>query len=282
MTNLTGIFCWRRVCELGYMPLESFLSTIDAVDSALICVDPTDSPETMRLCDAIAKSKHGSKTRIIEFEWPKNAPGDGSKIGIATQYAMDNARGTHVLNVQADEVYPVELTKWISEFWVKFASAGIEGFRFKVLHTEFNAQQYQGGDESSTFAWQVGAGYNLSIKLAKKCPAIKISHDAWSFDGVASIFHVDVSDKHPIMHLHDFFRDHYIGMRQNAAREIWTDRVRAGNYAASANAVEASKSAWIDDPKWTATTSRFEEYINPIARDLIGKTHYEIDWSKLE
>lgn len=281
MDKLTNLYVWKNCVSLGYPVLESVLATIDICDEAIFCVDPTSDADTLKLVDRLCE-KYSDKAWRLDFVWPENAAGDGSKIGIATQYAYDNARTKYVLNVQADEAYPVELAEWLKDNWLHVATMGYDGFRIRVVNTEFNAQQYQGGDEGSTWNWQCGAGYNQAIKLVKKCPAIKVAHDAWSFDGVSMMYHVQLSEEFPIIHLHDFARDHYIDLRQNAANTIWTDRVKFGHYAATANSVKATKDAWYNDAKWINTSSPFERYLTDDFKALLGKPRYDVNWSLLD
>lgn len=287
--NLTGLFVWKNTVSLGYTCLESFLSAYPMLDEALICVDPTSDKETLKLCDAL-QEKFPEKVRTVVFEWPKSTP-DGSAIGIATQYAYAQVRTEYAVNIQADECWNPTLMQWTKDYWAEGARKGLECLRFKVLHTEFNAQQFQGGDQwngikdmtqGSPWQWQKGAGYNTSTKLFKKCPAITISHDGWSVEGCATMYHCAVSDEFPIVHLHDFFRDHYIDIRKNAGYSLWTDQQKYGFYRADADRIEATKEAWWDDPLWTRTTSPFSELLPVFARDLIGKTHYEVRWDLLK
>jgi hypothetical protein len=273
------------------MPLESVLATEPMLDKILICYDPESGDETEKLAKAI-EDKFPSKTYLVPFVWPSNVAGDGSRIGIATQYGLEQVRTSYVVNVQGDEVWPTELVDVVKENFPIWATKGIEGVRFKVLHLEHNAQFYQGDDRNfwfdeqphqpSTWNFQSGAGYNVAIKLFKRCPKIKMSHDAWSVENVALLHHCQTSDVHPIVHLHDFFRDSLVDLRQNAAKEIWTDQSKFGNYAVTANAIEESKAKWFDNPLWSKTDSPFIEYINPIARQLLGNLSYKVRWSLLE
>lgn len=285
--ELTGLFVYKNVVSLGYPVLESYLSVYPMLDEALICVDPTSDDETMRLCHALEKKF--SNVRLFYFEWPKVTL-DGSAIGIATQYALAQVRTTHAVNVQADECWSPPLMEWTRDNWKDGAQKGLECLRHKVLHTEHNAQQFQGGDQwngvkdmtpGSPWYWQKGAGYNESIKLFKKCPAISISHDGWSVDGCGTVYHSRTSNEWPIVHLHDFFRDHYIALRKNAGYNLWTDQQKYGNYKADADRIEATKDEWYDDPMWTRTTSPFGELLPWYAKRLIGRTSYSVDYDLL-
>jgi hypothetical protein len=279
--KLTALYVWRNVAKM-YLPLESLLSTRAIADECLISIDP-DYPDDVELAYRIAAKS--SKFRVIEFRWPKNLPGDGSRIGVASQYALDQIAGgrdSYVLNVQADEIYPEELTKFLKMYWSQYVSSGIECLSFKVLNLEHNMSQYQGGDAGSTWDWQCGAGYNRAIKLFKRCPDIKFSHDGWSMEGCMIGYHLDYSEVRPIIHAHDNWRDTLIELRQNAADEIWTDRNKFGHYKASADALAESRSEWWDDPKWTRADSRFIKFLPPYVRTLLGQTHYEIRWELLD
>lgn len=276
--RLTNLYVWKNSVSF-YLPLESFLSTQEICDEALICIDP-GFPLDVELAYRLAEKF--PKVRVIEFAWPKNAPGDGSVIGIASQFALGNASGDYCLNVQADEIYPVRLMEWARDSWKVLAASGLECARFKVLNLEHNAQQYQGGDEGSTWHWQIGAGYNCAVKLFKHCPAIKFAHDAWSIEGCAMLYDAVLSQEFPIVHMHDNFRDTLIQLRQTAAKEIWTDQTRFGNYRATADGLESTREQWWDDPKWTRTDSRFAYLLPAYVRRLLGKTRYSVDYSLLD
>ena len=279
MLRLSALYVWRNVVNNGYLPLESFLSTQEVADECVLCVDP-DYPEDMRLAQRLCEVF--PKARIVEFRWPENVPGDGSRIGIASQYGLDHCSGNYVLNVQADEVYSPELKNWIRDNWRDSARRGLECMRFKVLNLEHNMQQYQGGDEGSTWNWQKGAGYNCAVKLFRRCPAIKFAHDGWSMEGCSMLYHPPVSEAHPVVHCHDNFRDTLVNLRQTAANEIWTDRSKFGNYKESADNLEQSRDAWWNDPVWTQTDSRFAHLLPDYVKPLIGKTKYEVRYSLLD
>lgn len=303
--ELSALYVWKNTVSLGYPCLESFLSTIDMVDSALICVDPTSDNETLKLCNSL-QDKFPEKVRAIVFKWPKTSL-DGSAIGTATQYALAQVRTEYAVNIQADECWPTQLMAWTRDYWKQGAVKGLECLHYKVLHTEFNAQQFQGGEEWDgvkyvidrngnrryTDVWsrggminaertKGGAGYSASVKLFKKCPAITISHDGWSVEGCATMYHCDVSDEFPIIHLHDFFRDHYIDIRKNAGYSLWTDQQKYGYYRADADRIEATKAEWISDPKWTETTSPFDSLLPEFVKPLIGNTSYRVRYELLD
>lgn len=280
MYSLTAMCVWKNVCMLGYPALESVLSIIDLVDEAILCVDPNSDPDTLELVKAICNSpKYGLKVRDVWHVWPSTSP-DGSAIGEASQFCLSQVQTEFAFNLQADEVISPHLYNWLQYNWQDLAQKGIEAFKFKVLHTEFNAQQYQGGNDTSTYDWQSGAGYNSSFKLIKMRPDTAFEHDAWTFKWYR-FKTFDVQPSAPIVHLHDFFRDHYIAMRQNAGTNLWTDPVKYGNYKADADKIEATKDEWWSDQRWTSKTSPFMDLLPECAKRLIGKTHYEVDWSLL-
>jgi hypothetical protein len=274
--KLTGIFCWRRVVELGFVPLESFLSVEQMLDKALICVDP-DGAETMKLVNALA-SKFPHKIDVVEFEWPIGATGDGSVIGIASNYALQQVRTSHFCNIQADELWNPVLMTWMKGNWRSAVAIGYDCMEFKVLHLQHNMQEFQGGG-----AWerQDGAGYVNAIKFGKVCPDIIFSHDAWSLEGCALKGFVDLSNNSPIVHAHDNFRDHLIALRRNASDALWTDQEKFGHYKASADTIEVTKDDWWNSPKWTATTSPFKGLLPEYAKRLLGRTSYSVDYDLL-
>lgn len=278
--NVTGLYVWRDVAEM-YLPLESFISTRAICDNQLICVDP-DYPTDVELAQRLS-DKLGT-VRVIEFKWPNNVPGDGSRIGIASQYALDQVPGggyNYVLNVQADEIYPEPLAKHLRYLIEAASSLDIDCFSIKVLNLEHNMSQYQGGNATSTWNKQSGAGYNRAIKLFKSCPDIRFAHDGWSMDGCRKGYHVDFSETNPIIHAHDNFRDTLIRLRKNAAEQIWTDK-NYGHYKASASNLEETREEWWSDPKWTSPDSRFISFLPPYVRTLLGQTKYEIRWELID
>jgi hypothetical protein len=277
--RLTNLYVWRDVCS-AYVPLESFLSTQEIADECIVCIDP-DFPEDVKLAGALAEKF--LKVRVVHFRWPVGVPGDGSRIGIASQFALAQASGNFVLNVQADEIYSRSLTQWLTGNWESIARRGYECFSLKVLNLEHNMQQYQGGNETSTWDRQSGAGYNRAIKLFRRCPKIKFAPDAWSMDGCipALTHHIAFSEQFPIVHCHDNFRDTLIQLRKTAAEEIWTDRVKYGHYLDFAQKTEASKEAWWNDPKWTNPHSPYEYLLPDFVKPLIGQTSYRVRWELL-
>jgi hypothetical protein len=275
--RLSNLYVWRNVCSM-YLPLESFLSTQEIADECLVCIDP-DFPEDVKLANALAAKF--PKVRVIHFRWPPNAPGDGSRIGIASQFALQNATGDYCLNVQADELYPTPLMEWIRDNWKTMAQKGLECLRFKVLNLEWNMSRYQGGNDGSSWSWQKGAGYNCAIKLFRHCPKIRFAHDGWSMENCAMLAHAEISETYPIVHCHDNFRDTLIQLRKTASEEIWTDREKYGHYAATANSLENTRDSWWNDPCWIQTDSPFSYLLPEYAKRLIGKTKYEIDWGLL-
>ena len=99
--RLAGLYVWRNVVRLGYCPLESYLSTRDMIDDAIICVDPTSDDETVELAHRLRD--WDSRVRVVEFVWPiGKIVGDGSLIGVASSFALAQATGEWVINIQAD------------------------------------------------------------------------------------------------------------------------------------------------------------------------------------
>ena len=261
--------------------MESVLSTVDMVDEVLICVDPNSDSDTLDLVDALKRKFN--KVRSVDFVWPMGKTGDGSVIGIASSFGLNQARTSHVINIQADELYPVELSEYIRNNWKTLVDSGRECFRLKVLNLQSNMQEYQGGNQSSSWEWQSGAGYNHSYKLCKKCLNTKFLHDAWSFDWRGFVVDdIRISETYPVIHAHDNFRDSLIKLRQSAADEIWTDREKFGHYKATADGLESTVNEWWDDPKWTNTDSPFAYLLPDYAKRLLGKTTYVPDYSILE
>lgn len=284
--ELVGLYIWRNTVSLGYFPLESFLSTQSLVDRSLICVDPASDPETLRLVERLAQRDN---VEVLEYVWPSSSP-DGSAIGDVSNAALDHVRSQNlwVVNVQADEVYHPDLAVGLREYWEKVAPTGLQGIRLKVLHTEHNAQRYQGGDEfdghgTPKWEWQSGAGYNVSMKLVRPDDGgqVRFSHDAWSFDGIELYHHYGPSNMRPVMHLHDFFRDSLVMLRRNAADLFWTDSVKFGHYKTTADDIENTQSQWWDDPKWTSRRTPFEEFLPQMVLPLVGETSYEVGWGLL-
>jgi len=275
--RLSGNFIWRNTVSLGYPVLESFLSVVSLLDEAILCVDPESDSETLKLADALVEKF--PIARRVDFIWPKNAPGNGARIGIASQFGLNQCTSEYVLNVQADELYPPQLSRAIKENWQESAKQGIECFSMKVLNLEHNMQQFQGGGD---YNWQNGAGYNRAIKLFKKCPAIKFANDGWSMENCGVMAHISVSEAFPVVHAHDNFRDHLVSIRQNAADQIWTDRQNFGHYKQSADTLEATQEQWYNDTKWTATDSPFVYLLPDFAKRLLGKVRYEVDYSLLD
>jgi hypothetical protein len=276
--SLSGMYVWKSVCDRGYTCLESYLSTRDMVDEVILCVDPTSDDATLNLAKAI--EQNDSKARLVWFLWPKNAPGDGSVIGIASNFALAQVRTTHAVNVQADEVWSPRLMEWTRDNWHNIVRSGYDCMQFKVLSLEHNAQRFQGGQTwdgdkvSEDWLWQKGSGYNSAVKLARKCPAIKFARDAWSFEECGLTALSKVSLEYPIVHLHDMFRDHLLNLRYTAATEIWTDREKYGHYLQSAENLNNTFDEWYSDMMWTEKVSPFDELLPDVVKPIIGWTKY--------
>jgi len=284
---LSGLYIWKNTTRLGYFPLESFLSTQELVDEAILCIDPTSNDDTVPLAEAIVKKY--PKARIVPFEWPKES-NNGSAIGDASNYALGHARGDYVLNVQADEVWSPQLLRYAWSNWRQFTEAGVEALSLKVLHIEHNGQQLQGG---GTWKHQNGAGYERSVKLWKRCSCYRFSPDAWSIqaqgtDGqwaesnVRLSAHVVESERHPILHCHDWFKDTVIERRRSQAEDYWGD---IPHYRATYEAMRDGTGQWsglFDDPKWTRTTSTFEDIMPDYLKWHLGKTTYQVRWELLQ
>jgi hypothetical protein len=201
---------------------------------------------------------------------------------------------THALNVQADEVYDPVLTRSIRRDWRKWVADGYEVFSFKLLHTEHNAQQFQGGElwdgDYTSDVWhragyhdpttrKGGAGYRISYKMVEVGDQARFLHDAWSFDwrGMKTK-NVHFSERHPIIHLHDFHRDSFVAIRKNAANDIWQDRSKYEGYHSVAERTESTQASWWRDPIWTRRQSPFAPLMPDYARLLVGRTKYSVDW----
>jgi len=290
MPTLTGLLIWRRVCALGYFPLESYLSIHELVDNAIICVDPESADETVALAEAICRKY--PKVRIVEFAWLKGLP-NGTAIGIASNYALAQAKGDFVVNIQADEVWSPELTKKVKTLWPVLASSmGIEAFEFKVLHIEFNGQQFQGGGD---WQHQRGSAYTHSTKLWRNCPSYRFSPDAWSIqaqgpDGKWDEGNVKLksriveSEKWPILHLHDFFADTVMERRRVQAEELWPT---TPHYGATYHAMKDGQGQWaglFNDPKWEQTTAP-KQFMDLMPKNVVrhlGQSTYRIHWEDLQ
>jgi hypothetical protein len=286
--KLSGLWVWKNTVSLGYPCLESFLSSWEITDEQILCVDPTSDNETIELSKALGE--RFPTVRVVWFKWPEKTP-DGGAIGIATNFAKAQATGTHIINIQADEVYSPPLLEWCKTDMRRLLSSGGECIRFKILHTEFNVQQFQGGERwdgrKDTDVWSRGglfngsvggAGYNVSVKVARNCPAIRSAHDGWQWDGCSLLHHASVSDQWPIVHLHDMMRDHYIDLRKNAGYNLWTDQEKYGFYKADADRIESTRNEWYDRDIWTRDTSPFEHLLPSYVNDIIGTTSYKIRW----
>lgn len=288
--RLTNLYTWRQVIRNGYLPIESVLSTVDICDEAIICVDP-DFDDDVALANYL--SEKFQKIRVVYFRWPTNVAGDGSRIGIASQFCLNQSSGDYCLNIQCDEIYPAPLMEWIRDEWEYHAKRGLECMRLKVLNLEHNAQQFQGGekwdgikfnqDGSMTDMWNRGgmfngsvggAGYNKAVKLFKHCSALRFAHDGWSIDGCGTIYDPKIAEEYPILHLHDHFRDTLIQLRQTAAREIWTDHEKFGHYQTTADGIESTRDSWWDDPLWTRASSPFEDMMPEYIKSILGQTRY--------
>ena len=155
--RLGGLFTWRSVARLGYLPLESFLSVESFLDEATICIDPLDGDEEEHKL-AYALAEKFNKVRVVNFVWPDNVPGDGTRIGIASAYTLNQSGANYCLNVQADEIYSPQLSEWLGANWKELVRKfGIECFSIKVLNLEHNMSQYQGGHMTRVLPVRVSA-----------------------------------------------------------------------------------------------------------------------------
>lgn len=253
--DLVGLFCWKNCVELGYLPAESFLSLYPALDRAIICVDPSGE-DTLDLAYHLQEQYHF--TEVFETPWRSDTSLNGEAIGDASNEALSHvSKGDWVFNLQADEIVSPQLLEVIKTGWRTWAKS-CDFVSFKYLHTLYNAQFIQGD-----------AGYDHAWKLALNDGALKFEADAWGF--WLSNTRTVLCHEQPIVHLHHFFKDQYIGQLKNSFKLFtagWTeDKMRAEL---------ARLTALKNEPYWENTTSPFGVYLTKEVKRHLGKSCYNI------
>jgi len=255
--NLTGLFVWRGVTK-SYLPLESFLLVRDMLDEAVLCIDPTSDDQTADLAYAIADKYPFA--RVVEHVWQTPSV-MGSAIGEASNFALKFVNTDLVVNVQADECWHPELTKWVKDN--KDALDLFNVFRFSFLHTTYNAQMVQ-----------PNAAYPSAEKMARMYSFLRFAPDAWRFEvDNPRLLHVVESDRWKIVHLHHFFRGGLIRQLEN---NVW---LFGDENSKREHESMAGDKGFLADPLWGKTDSSFA--LPELVRPHLGKLCYEIPWELL-
>ena len=255
--SLTGLFIWKSVCA-AYFPLESFRSVQDMLDEAILCIDPTSDDQTMELAYAIANKYPWA--RVIEHVWQTPSV-MGSAIGEASNFALKFVNTDLVVNIQADECWSPELTKWVKDNKDNLDLFNV--FRFSFLHTRYNAQEIQGG-----------AAYPTAEKMARMYSFLRFAPDAWRFEvDYPRLLHVVESDKYPIVHLHHFFRDGIVQQLKNNIDLFGDENSQIEHWMVSNN------HGFLASPIWDKTDSPF--VLHELIRPLLGRHSYQIRWGIL-
>ena len=255
--SLTNIYVWREVCR-AYFPLESFLSTIDMADDAIICFDPMGGDPTEHLAWTIANRY--SQVRPLPFTWPHKSH-MGSAIGEASNFALSHVKTDLVCNIQADEVWYPELTKWVKTHKDTLAYFSI--VRFAFLHLRYNAQELQ-----------KNAGYQVAEKMARVKPELRFAPDAWRFETEAETsLTCPESNEYPIVHLHHFFRG---GVISQLANNVWL--------FGDQNSIDehdrfVTDGMLLADPMWDKRTSPYS--LPDLVLPHLGQYSYHINWDLL-
>lgn len=259
--ELVGLFVWKDVVELGYLPLECFKSVYPIVDKAIISVDPSSGNGTLDLVDAIC-AKYPNVKRV-ETHWKIDSP-NGEAIGNAYNDALSHVSiGDWVLEVKADELLPTALMRHIGENWRVWAEDyNIVSFYF--LHTIYNAQLVQ-----------PDSGYTMSRKLGLQDGTLRFVADAWKFDvAQPRMLICPFSETVPVIHLHHFFKEHFIYQLKGSFRmfsEGWTQE-RMDNVMARMESIK-------NDPMWDSITSPFGEFLPYYVKQHLSRPRYEVLWT---
>ena len=109
--SLSGCMIIRNGVKLGYPFVEAVLCVIDHVDEMVI-VDGESEDGTWEWLEQMAETC--DKIKLSRSPWPTTRTG-GRAIAEATNDALRRCKGTHILYVQADEIYPRRLLDGIRD-----------------------------------------------------------------------------------------------------------------------------------------------------------------------
>lgn len=161
---LSACMIVRNGLRLGYPFVEAALAVIPRVDE-LVVVDGKSDDGTWDVLSQMAEAC--PRMRLFRKPWPSDSR-QGKAIAVATNHALRLCRGTHILNVQADEIHTtpnLQIVRYALE-------RGCESAEFPFLH-------FRNG------WWRVSAhpSYTEAIRCVPNHPETISTGDGCSFRG---------------------------------------------------------------------------------------------------
>lgn len=253
MSNLTGLFVWSNVVELGYLPMESLDSIYPILDQVVIAVNPRSGDGTLGLVRYVRENY--LNVTVIDVPWNLSSP-NGEAIGDASNLALRRIPvGDWVFNVQADEILSPALAQDVGAYWRAWAEE-YNIVAFKYLHTLYKAQIVQ-----------EGAGYDFSRKLALQDGTLRFTPDAWKFDvDSPTLLRYAPDDQTCMVHLHHFRKESVMGQMKNSISlfsEGWTSEAidRRMNILRDV----------LDSEIWISRESPFADCLTPSVKSLVSE-----------
>lgn len=239
----------------GYPFVESILSFISICDEFIIVEGYGDDGtyETLnKLGDNFPRIK------IFRKHWPEKSK-SGDAISEMTNYAMSLCKGNWFYYVQADEILHEKNTYAIATLPLKYKN--YNSFSFPFLHLRYNFQEEQ---QSPSYAH--------AIRMIRNIPAIKSSHDWWTFEGKIQP-NLQVQLPFPIFHCGYIFPDNLVIKIKHHSEKLYSD---LQVYKKFVDEMQQKIREYEDKELWETTTSPYIDKLPSIINHLVGKRSYFI------
>ncbi len=196
--RLSGCMIIKNGVKLGYPFVEAITAVIDHVDE-MVVVDGDSQDGTWDTLTAMAAAC--PKLRIERQAWPTTAIG-GQVLAEATNHALTRCRGSHILYVQADEIFPDELVVRIRAL----LAAGYNSAAVPFLH-------FRSGWDTII----ANPAYGATIRCIPNDPAVRSVGDATSFAGPLAPCAMPDEFEAPVFHVGWVYAQNIIAKHQNHA-----------------------------------------------------------------
>ena len=196
--QLSGCMIIKNGVKLGYPFVEAISAVIDFVEE-MVVVDGHSQDgtwETLKQMAAVCP-----KLLLHRQEWPTTNTG-GQVIAEATNNALTCCTGSHILYVQADEIFPEDLLRRIRELLV----AGFNSAAVPFLHFR------SGWDKVIA-----NPAYVATIRCVPNHPTVRSVGDATSFAGPLGPCAMPEEFLQPVFHVGWVYTQNILAKHQNHA-----------------------------------------------------------------
>jgi glycosyltransferase involved in cell wall biosynthesis len=201
--SLSGCMIIRNGLKLGYPFIEAILSVIDHVEE-MVVVDGDSQDGTWEILSELAQ--RCKKLRLFREPWPKTSTG-GRVIAEATNQAMRFCTGTHILYVQADEIF----TEGILIRLHQLLAGGYDCAAMPFLHFR-----------TGWFKIIANPAYHATLRCVPNRPGVVSAGDATSFQGPVGRCAQPEEFPDYIFHVGWIYEENIIEKHKNHA-EIYAD-----------------------------------------------------------